>query len=424
MGSWLLAVLCCGSVLSDSDPAWLEQVRRIERGLLDLRGTGPREPTRIRLVSEQELRRLRVDRLTADLPPERLTGFESAARMFGLIEAEEDLAGSLLRIAARQDRSMYDPASATLYVRSDRSAGASVEELIALIHELAHAAQDRVDPLASFLVTAGSDDDLRLTRRCVVEGEARLLADRYRREHAGELAAAARRTDPDRSSGEPPAALLRGAPPYVTALLTLPPSVGARFVSQVRADGGREAVAALYREPPLSTEQILHPEKFLDPDLRDDPTAVAAADLGPLLGAGWSGRFANRLGEMQTELFLRWRADPVRAIQASQGWDGDAYRLYEQRDSGALLLQWVAVFDSEIDAGEMIDALRKVMEYRRSNGPGAALVRMTAGRTEVATRDLQGTALSLAERHGRAVIWIDGLAPGMPARSLIDASIP
>ena len=82
-----------------------------------------------------------------------------------------------------------------------------------------------------------------------------------------------------------------------------------------------EAVDDAYRNPPVSTEQILHPQKFrAEPD---HPTLVEFGDLEP--GEGWRELGQNVLGEFQIRVMLRRQRGEV----AAEGWDGDRYAVFE-----------------------------------------------------------------------------------------------
>ena len=87
------------------------------------------------------------------------------------------------------------------------------------------------------------------------------------------------------------------------------------FIARLANHGGWPAVDEAYRNPPLSTEQILHPEKY-----RDQIDLPMSIDLGVLKpGDGWKEVCRNVLGEMQMGVMLRKHG----AKTAAPGWDGD-----------------------------------------------------------------------------------------------------
>jgi hypothetical protein len=103
---------------------------------------------------------------------------------------------------------------------------------------------------------------------------------------------------------------------------------------------------------PQSTEQILHPEKYL---VRDEPQDITMPDLESALGAGWSQLDSDVLGELSIRIYLEtFIAQPVAAVAAA-GWDGDRY-LYLKNAEGEKLLALRSTWDSDSDAEEFFDA--------------------------------------------------------------------
>ena len=75
---------------------------------------------------------------------------------------------------------------------------------------------------------------------------------------------------------------------------------------------------------PVSTEQILHPERWPN----DVPQPVDVPDLGPALGAGWRDLDVMTVGEAWLQLMLALRLDAGDAERAAAGWDGGIYRAW------------------------------------------------------------------------------------------------
>ena len=116
-------------------------------------------------------------------------------------------------------------------------------------------------------------------------------------------------------------ASLREAPPILSETLIFPYLRGLVFCARLTNDGGWKALDAAYREPPLSTEQILHPEKY-----RAQPDPPMSLDLGKLdAGEGWKELGRNVVGEMQLAVLLRRHGGKP----AAAGWDGDRYAVFE-----------------------------------------------------------------------------------------------
>jgi hypothetical protein len=136
---------------------------------------------------------------------------------------------------------------------------------------------------------------------------------------------------------------LREAPVILSETMIFPYLRGLVFCAHLTNEGGWEALNKAYRNPPLSTEQVIHPEKYLA-----DPDAPTAVDLGRLEpGEGWKELGRNVVGEMQLGVLLRRHGGKV----AAAGWDGDRYAVFEGPE-GRLGLVWLSTWDSAQDARE------------------------------------------------------------------------
>ena len=106
----------------------------------------------------------------------------------------------------------------------------------------------------------------------------------------------------------------------------------------------------VYAKLPASTEQILHPEKYLKGEL---PVAVPA----PATPQGTSKLAEGTLGELRTRLLLA-RCSKTPAV-GGWGWGGDRYVVAEAAEQ-RLVLAWSTEWDSEGDAMRFENGLREV----------------------------------------------------------------
>ena len=162
------------------------------------------------------------------------------------------------------------------------------------------------------------------------------------------------------SLAEMPAAIVKGfIGPYVlgATFLQLP---GA---SALAPEWPAERVAEAYKNPPISSEQILHPEKYWDTEHKDLPITIA---VGKTHGRGWSLEAAGILGELSIASWLLGSEDELNLMQlmlpgaewtldAAAGWGGDRWELWRKGERRSLL--WRAVWDTENDAREFSEAL-------------------------------------------------------------------
>lgn len=219
-----------------------------------------------------------------------------------------------------------------LYVAAD--ALGSPDELIA--HELSHALSDQhYDLERSFAKLGsagakGSDGDRGNAFRALEEGVAvvvgRVATDKGLVTEEHEIF--------DRAVDWPQASILFRF------------GVAVEFVKAVRDKGGWRLVNQLYGDPPVSTEQIFHPERYLE--TRDEPSVVPLPDRAKLiaeLSGEWVAVGTDTLGELGVGWLLGRRA--------ASGWDGDRWTVLRSDWTGQTLAVWKSVWDSEADASEL-----------------------------------------------------------------------
>ena len=153
--------------------------------------------------------------------------------------------------------------------------------------------------------------------------------------------------------------LLTSAPLYFQEDYSFPYTVGIEFVSYLYQQGGWPSVDQAYQEPPLSTEHIMHPDRYP----ADLPLEVTLPDLLPVLGEGWMLLDENTLGEWALMLVLTSGVDPAArqdaqmALVAVTGWGGDLYQTYLNLDTGEVVLVSKARWDSAAEAEEYYNLL-------------------------------------------------------------------
>jgi hypothetical protein len=119
----------------------------------------------------------------------------------------------------------------------------------------------------------------------------------------------------------------------------------------LRAKGGSDAIDAVFRDPPASTEQVLHPEKY---DAREAPIAVRAPPVATQ--TGWSTPVPNTEGEAIISIWLQALGVSASvADRAAAGWGGDRLAA-AAGPAGAFLLGWHLTWDTSADADQFAAA--------------------------------------------------------------------
>jgi hypothetical protein len=304
-------------------------------------------PPRSALRSREQVRAYLIGKLDEELPPERMRGLETAYRLFGLLPDTLELRKLLLDLYAEQVAGYYDPDSATLF----GVAGADRAQLrLVLAHEMVHALQGQYLPLDSILESTSNNDRL-TAAQSVLEGQATLASIEVLTPGQGvtrtpQFWEMYRDQVRQQQSAMP---VFARAPLVVREALIFPYLDGAEFMHWWRTSGPKDTLPYGPRMP-VSTEQILHPERYAR---RDEPVplAFAPADSGIV--------YEDVLGENEIRVLLATLAgsDEVQTV-VPIGWGGDRYRVYDTPGGPALV--WYVVWDDQGSADRFV----------RSAGPG------------------------------------------------------
>ena len=241
-------------------------------------------------------------------------------------------------------------------------------EDVTLVHELTHALQDQAFDLRRFEDRDPLSDG-GTARTALVEGDATLtmldfsLGGSLETLPGVDAVLTTMQQDPeklvDTSPDLPGAKEMAAAPAWIRDTLVFSYFQGAAFCVSARRRGGQALLDyAFTTDPPRSTEQILHPEKWHT--RRDDPILLKLPDLAAEL-PGYRKAAEGEMGELSLRIFLReGLKDPERANRAAAGWGGDRFAVYEndgEKGAAGRRVVWITEWDTETDAGEFRDAL-------------------------------------------------------------------
>jgi hypothetical protein len=300
-----------------------------------------------------------------DYPPEEVAADTQVLTILDLVPEDIDLHQVLVDLYSSQVLGLYDDEQNAFLVVNEGEF--DLLDRMTYAHEYVHGLQDEHFDLTALIDEDLMSDDEILARLALVEGDATLAMSQYflaqvSQASPQELQALAAETPEGQDD-------LAAAPAIVRETLEFPYTYGTQFVTAA-APGGWEQINALFSDPPRSTEQILHPEKYLR---RDEPELVSLPPLTDTLGAGWTRIEDNILGEFQMGIYLGERLDEETAAAASAGWDGDRYAVYVRGDDALLAL--ATAWDSTAEQEEFARAYEQwasAKHGRQARWDGAA----------------------------------------------------
>lgn len=284
----------------------------------------------------------------------------------GLIKPTYDLYTNILNGLTDSLGGFYFPWSKEIFVIGSRFSG--IERWV-YSHEFGHALVDAhfdVEAAGVYPICELTQDQCNAIR-ALVEGDASLVMNQWLGQYAGpqDVLDILDYTPPHRTLPD------QFPPPYSLPDSNFPYEQGLAFVEFLHDRGSWAEVNVAYDRMPASTEQILHPQKYLD---NERPLEVSAMDLDGILGDQWRLIDEDRLGEWSTYLLLAYAADLEAQIDlftaeaAAAGWGGDHYSIYHHQvlERSVLAARWR--WDTSSDAAEFSRALRTSQEGRFRGG--------------------------------------------------------
>ncbi|MCI0340066.1 MAG: hypothetical protein L0216_02750 [Planctomycetales bacterium] len=377
------------------------------RAAAETRGLPFLRPVGRRVASREEFARHVGEVVDRDFPRERQREIALSLAAWGFLPEGYDLRATYMEMFADEVVGYYDPREGELVLL--REAPADVLERV-VGHEVVHALQDQHFGLEGLVRPDRNTDDEAWAHAAVVEGEATLLESEGSARRTGEraepgLGARLRRLLEERARTV--GRTIARVPPLLRENLIFPYAEGTAFVEEVRRRFGWPGLTLVFWDPPASTEQVLHPERYME--RRDFPTRFRIPDLGPLLPPGSRRAEANVLGEHAVKVLLAPAVGAEAAAAAADGWDGIEFVVWEapRRPPGAgpgPVLAFASAWDSEGDAAAFAAAYEKARAARPAvpRDPAPAPPRL--------------------ERRGDLVFGLEG-APADPAEALWEALV-
>jgi hypothetical protein len=345
----IFSLTLVGPALAQSES---EQIVEIEGKVVEIRGLEVKTPITVTYKTREELREGVIADFTDDYPEVDAARDQRTMVAFGIIEPGTDIRELYSELYGGQVAGYYDPETGELVVVLDGDGDEgelTASEEFTLAHEITHALQDQhFDIDAGVFDTEDATDDVSLAATALIEGDATLLQGLYLQDDprfARDLFAEYDEMEEDDA--------LEGYPPVVVALLLFPYNQGFEFAEALYDEGGYDLINQAFTEPPTTTEQILHPDKYLEGEVGEEVTVI---DPGETLGGEWATTDLNAFGEyIISSLLVSENVDSGDAEDAAEGWNGDAYTVAGSSEDSAVV--WASSWDSDDDAEEFAETL-------------------------------------------------------------------
>lgn len=407
------AALCIAVILFLKKPALAgetlvelqKKVDEIGKEIAEIRGLQFKHQVHVRRQSQKDFGKYLDRMIEKQMNDKKLKYYGKVVKKLGLYRGPEikDFNTLVKKIMQNQAAAYYDPDSETFYVVMQDLPEAMLGGVFA--HELYHGLQDQYYDLNEYLLAARAqgklNDDELLARQAVVEGEATYIMTLWSMKNlfgsipdpsilemainlqthldAGMVSQMMQLgLTPQFETGDLKKSLqaMDQTPAFLIDTLLGAYLKGMGFVFEIQKQGW-EKVRNLYSNPPVSTEQILHPEKWLKGE-RPYNFEWPSFEKEELF-TDWDLLENNTIGEMQWRIIFNEHDLGRVGRAASTGWNGDTYAVFKKKsnDDDLLLLLFTS-WDSIAEAEEFISAYQELLKtkYPEENQEGTINVKI------------------------------------------------
>lgn len=313
-------------------------------------------------LDKSVLDRLVDESIREEYPGKKQEHYVWLNQLFAALPQPFDMSTTLRDLLGEQVGGLFDPHSKRLFVKTDFPLESPMG-LIILSHEICHAFQDQNFALLKMGIEDPGNGDRAMAISSLAEGDATLLMGEFFA-HFGKptdifgFLPSVMNMDQQKLESSPPAVQEELLFPYLKGMAFFQTLHGrVRRDSQLRfAVGDPSWRNEVFKDPPISTQQILHPDLYLANKMPAHIEIPVLAQAGPVTG--------NVAGEFGITQFLEPLLGTERAQAAAAGWNGDRMAVADSTDGKRRLVRWVTRWDTPRDADEFATGLEDLFSAR------------------------------------------------------------
>jgi len=420
----------------------------IGKAVVEIRGLPLKSPVEKGIYTREHMRELLLAMIASEFSDAELAREARVYRRLGLLPDGLDYKATAADLLTEQIAGFYDRNTQHIYIM------AGLPETLqrsTMAHEISLSIQDQHFHLQSLHepFSPKTSSDFHFARRALIEGDAAAVLLDFSLYETGDLPRPGITSAADMSvlytivqnmsldqltalermmSGTPETKLeseLNAAPAIIRGPLLFPFFAGVRFVFAARASKTWADVDAIYADAPVSTEQIIHPERYFSKDM----PVFLNFDPRPPKPFARKPTYTNVLGEFQMYIWVREHlsgeipgkpASERDAASAVEGWGGDKILAFEDK-AGHTLVAHMSAWDSRDEAKEYYDALTEGTERRYA---GITEVPVERAKTSISCYYAPTPAPHqlCIELRKDTVLYLDGLPvsdPGAPLDTIL-----
>jgi hypothetical protein len=318
-----------------------------------------RSPLKKSIRSREEIKAYLLKKMKEDKDADKRYADQKTLEKFGLLPKDYPLDQVLVKVLTEQIAGLYDSDGQEFFIADWNS---SADERMVMSHELTHALQDQNFHIDKWTNAAKPDDDAELARDAVIEGSAMAAMIDYSLGGKGSIRDLGD-FDPTMLMGDVDSSPeLSKAPKILQDELLFPYLAGIKFSQRVlQASSGWPDFHKVFERPPASTQQIMHPDLYLQNVV---PPKIKLPEAKGFLSADWKKLEENDMGEFGLGEILKQFLAKDRAANLAAAWSADRYALFEnQKDKRTMLLFQIRM-GSDAAAARLFGAYSEIEELK------------------------------------------------------------
>ncbi|HTC63434.1 MAG TPA: hypothetical protein VK709_11370 [Candidatus Saccharimonadales bacterium] len=318
-------------------------------------------PLKKSMRSREEIRAYLLQKMKEDKDADKRYADQKTMEKFGLLPKDYPLDQVLVKVLTEQIAGLYDPDSQEFFIADWTS---PADQRSVMSHELTHALQDQHFHIDKWTDAAKPNDDGELARDAVLEGSAMAAMLDYELRGKGTI----------RDLGDFDPAMFMGdvdsspelskAPKVLQDELLFPYLAGITFTQHIlKAGNGWADFYKVFDKPPASTQQIMHPDLYLQGVM---PAKVELPAGKGLISSDWKKLDENDMGEFGVQEILKQFLPKPRSVAIAASWGGDRYAIFENQKNKRTMLEFRLHLANEADAARFFGAYSEVLDAKYS----------------------------------------------------------